>query len=113
MTTIRARRRNLESASRGGRESKPGEPLEITLKRAMESGQPIRGGITPPLYTEEGSPGLERTDIRTDRFEEAKKLTDSFYNRKSKKTSESLAEMGDMAKAEGAGGSERESNGTT
>lgn len=106
---VRVGERISTSRKEGSKESMLGEPLEHMLLRALESGQPIRGGITPPLYTDEDSEVLARTDIRTDRFEEARKIMDKHYNTKGVKTKSELADMGDTAKAEGAG----EANGTS
>lgn len=80
-----------------------GEDLRDTLSRALKSGQPIRGGITPLLYTEEDDRNARlATDIRTDRMQVAEAMIDKWNNRNdAKKMQGAEKEAAEMAKGEG------------
>lgn len=83
-----------------------GEDLRDTLSRALKSGQPIRGGIAPLLYTDENDENDRlKTDIRTDRMEVAQRMNDKWNNRKDKKKMVGgEAEASETARSEGASG---------
>lgn len=74
----------MKGAGERFQRAKAGEPLEITLARAQQSGQPIQGGVTPLLYTtEEDENSRLATDIRTDKMSVATRMIDKWNNSKS------------------------------
>lgn len=81
-----------------------GEALRDTLSRALKSGQPIKGGVTTLLYTEEADENARlSTDIRTDRMEVAQRMTDKWHNRENHKKMQGLEDAAaEIARGEGA-----------
>lgn len=93
----------LLKSARHTEAAKLGEPLEIKLMRAQKAGQPIEGGITPPIYTEEDDPeARKRTDYRFDRYQESIDMHDRFHEGQA--TRGQKAEAAEMMKSTGAGG---------
>lgn len=95
--TIRgyAYRKGIETGGTGHNRPRQAEPLEIILARAVKSGQPIKGGVTPPLYDDMIETGKRwKTDIRSDRFEIAQDLHDKWNGK-------GANEAAEVAKAEG------------
>lgn len=86
------------------REPKVGEDLKDVLSRAIKSGQPIRGGVTPLLYTDAKDENARlATDIRTDRMEVAQRMHDKVNNSKANAAkAEGRQEAAEMAAREGA-----------